>query len=82
MKRQNIYSGGCRTNKTEQMFPVNNIAIYNIIIEPTMTNISRSMVVIKKKAKASELREKEGETRPNKQDPCILIFAFKRSLIG
>lgn len=64
------------------MFPVNNIAIYNIIIEPTMTNISRSMVVIKKKAKASELREKEGETRPNKQDPCILIFAFKRSLIG
>ena len=64
------------------MFPVNNIAIYNIIIEPTMTNISRSMVVIKKKAKASELREKEGETRPIKQDPCILIFAFKRSLIG
>lgn len=58
MKRQNIYSGGCRTNKTEQMFPVNNIATYNIIIEPTMTNISRSMVVIKKKQKLRNSEKK------------------------
>ena len=40
------------------MFPVNNITTYNIIIEPTMTNISRSMVVIKKKQKLRNSEKK------------------------
>ena len=43
------------------MFPVNNIAIYNIIIEPTMTNISRSMVVMKKKKQKLRNSEKKRE---------------------